>query len=75
MKLFITTKPKVRKEKIEKIDESHYVVYTKNIPEKGKANEGVIQLLAQYFSVSKSNVIIISGKRSRLKVVAIHGIV
>lgn len=72
MKLFIKVKPKARQEKVERMDESHYIVHAKNIPEKGKANEGVIRLLSSYFSVSKSNIIIISGKTSRLKVITIN---
>jgi uncharacterized protein (TIGR00251 family) len=72
MNIFVKVKPKARQEKIEKIDETHYVVHTKNIPEKGRANEGVIDLLAQYFSISKSNIIITSGKTSRMKVVVIN---
>ncbi|MFH0773592.1 MAG: DUF167 domain-containing protein [bacterium] len=65
-------KPKAREEKVEKIDISHYIVHTKNLPEKGRANEGVIRLLASYFSLPKSNIVIISGKTSRLKVVNIN---
>lgn len=73
MKLFIKVKPKARQEKVEKVDKTHYVVHTKNIPEKGKANEGVIRLLADYFSVSKSHIAIISGTTSRVKVVQVLG--
>jgi uncharacterized protein len=40
-------------------------------PEKGKANEILIELLAEYFSVSKSCVQILSGHTSRLKKVEI----
>jgi len=43
-------------------------------PEKGKANEAVIALLAKHFKVSKSNVVILRGKTSSKKVVEIKGL-
>lgn len=72
MKLFIKTKPKSREDRVEKVDDSHFIAHTKAIPEKGKANEGVVRLLADYFSVSQSNVVIISGKTSRNKIISIN---
>lgn len=72
MKLFVKVKPKAREEKVEKIDESHYIVHTKNAPEKGKANEGVIRQIADHFSVSKSSIAILTGKTSRLKVILVN---
>lgn len=41
-------------------------------PEKGKANEKVIELLAEYFNVSKKNIEIIKGKTNSLKTVKIN---
>ncbi len=41
-------------------------------PEKGKANEKVIKLLADYFAVPKSRVQIISGLTTRKKLVKIE---
>ena len=41
-------------------------------PEKGKANRELIEKLARYFKVSSSRVRIISGLRSRRKVVEIE---
>ena len=71
MKLFIQVKTKAREEKVERIDDTHYRVYTKKIPEKGKANEDIVRLLAAHFSINKSYVNIISGKASHSKVVAV----
>ena len=39
--------------------------------EKGKANKTLIRLLAEYFGVSKSNVILKTGQKSREKTVEI----
>lgn len=72
MRIFVKVKPKARIEKIEKVDDIHYVVHTKETPEKGKANEGVIRLLSKHFSISKSNIIITSGKTSRLKIITLN---
>jgi len=67
MKVFITVKPKSHKEHIEKIDDQHYVISTQKIPEKGKANEDIVRILAKHFNISKSKVILISGFTSRNK--------
>jgi len=72
MKIFVKVKTKAREEKVEKIDDIHYIVHTKNIPEKGEANEGVIRPLSDYFSVSKSHIYIVLGKTSRLKTISIQ---
>ena len=72
MKIFVKVKPKAGEEKVEKIDSTHYVVHTKEIPEKGKANEGIIRLLSTYFSIPQSNIQIISGQKSRTKIIFIE---
>jgi len=43
-------------------------------PVDGKANEALIELLAKRLGVSKSNIKIISGRRSKLKTVTISGL-
>lgn len=43
-------------------------------PVDGKANEALIELLAKRLGVSKSNIKIISGRRSKLKTVQICGL-
>ena len=40
-------------------------------PEKGEANKEIIKKLAKYFDVTKSNVKIISGQKSRKKLVEV----
>jgi len=72
MKIFVKVKPKAREEKVKKVDNNHFVVHTKEQPEKGKANVGVIRLLSSYFSLPKSKIIIISGMTSQLKVIFIN---
>ena len=71
MYIHIQAKPKSKKESIEKLDESHYKVSVKEIPEKNKANQAIIKALAEYFNVAKSEIKIISGHTSRQKIVDI----
>lgn len=40
-------------------------------PEKGKANDAIITLLAKYYKVRKKNITILRGKTSSLKTIEI----
>jgi uncharacterized protein (TIGR00251 family) len=46
-------------------------VKTTALPEDGKANCSVVEILAEYFNVAKSKVKIVSGFTSRTKVIEI----
>ncbi|MFI5391648.1 MAG: DUF167 domain-containing protein [Bacteriovoracales bacterium] len=72
MKIIIKAKPGAKEDKIERIDESNYIVYVKAPPIDGKANAAIIKLLADHFDVSQSLVEIISGHMARVKVVEIN---
>ncbi|KKP41998.1 MAG: hypothetical protein UR46_C0006G0009 [Parcubacteria group bacterium GW2011_GWA1_33_6] len=72
MKIIIKAKPGSKEDKIEKIDESNYIVYVKALPVDGKANAAIVKLLADYFDISQSLVEIISGHMARVKVVEIN---
>ena len=71
MKIFVKAKPSAKEEKIEKIDENHYLVSVKEPPIKGKANAAIIKALAGYFKVPSSRVDIVSGYASREKIIVI----
>jgi len=43
----------------------------KAIPEKNKANKELVRFLASFFDIPKENVIIISGKTERIKLIKI----
>lgn len=68
MKIFVKAKPRAKEQKIEKVDENRFVVFVKEAPEKGKANEAIIKVLAEYFKVSKSNIKLVSGFSSENKI-------
>jgi uncharacterized protein (TIGR00251 family) len=43
-------------------------------PDKGKANEALIELLASYFGMSKSAFILVRGAADRIKIIEIQGL-
>jgi len=71
MEIFVKVKPASGEEKVEKIDEAHFVVSVKELPVKGLANKGIVRVLSGYFSVPQSKVRIVSGHFSRQKVIKI----
>ncbi len=72
MKIIVKAKPNARENRVQKIDESNFVVFVKEAPLQGKANEAIIKLLAQYFKTSPLLVEIVSGRTSRTKIIIIH---
>lgn len=71
MKIFVKAKPKARKAYIKKIDDTHYVVAVNEPPVSGKANQAIIKSLAEYFSKPSSQIAIITGEKSKQKIVEI----
>jgi len=47
--------------------------YLKAAPDKGKANEELVELVAERFGVKKRDVTIITGATSRKKIVEVSG--
>ncbi|MEK7131806.1 MAG: DUF167 domain-containing protein [Patescibacteria group bacterium] len=71
MIIFIKAKPMSYEEKVEKIDESHFLVCVTEPPQNGLANRGIVRAVANYFKVAPSRVIIKKGFTSKQKVVEI----
>jgi len=67
----VKVKAKAREEKVEKLGENSFNVFVKALPIGGKANEAVIKLLADYFKLAKSRIKIVSGLKSKRKIVEI----
>ena len=57
---------------IKEIGKKKYKVYLTCIPEKGKANQSLIKLLAGHFEISKSSLNIIKGEFSSRKVIKVN---
>lgn len=71
MKISVKVKLRAKEEKCEEISENNFVVFVKEAPFHGRANEAVVKILAKYFGVLKSQVKIISGLKSRQKIIEI----
>ncbi|MEI6627217.1 MAG: DUF167 domain-containing protein [bacterium] len=72
-KIVVTVKPNSRAIEIEKISDQVYKVKLTVTAQEGKANKQLIEVMADYFSLSKSQVTIKSGLSSREKVLIIYG--
>ncbi len=71
MKIILQVKPGSKQNKIEKIDDTHYKIWVSTLAEKGKANEKIRELLSDFFKISKSKIIIVSGLKSHQKIIEI----
>ncbi|MFA0742173.1 MAG: hypothetical protein DFNUSKGM_002294 [Candidatus Fervidibacter sacchari] len=65
-------KPSAKKEGISVSTNEMLEVAVSAPPEKGKANERLIELLAKHFGVAKSKIRIVSGHTKRQKVIEIN---
>lgn len=71
MKLYIHAKAGARTNQIRKNDENHWEVWTTKVPAKNNANKAVTEMVAKELGIAKSRVEIISGDKSRSKVIGI----
>ena len=72
MKISVKVKPNSREAGVDKLSEKEYVVRVKSPVREGKANEELIHLLSEFLRIPKSNVLIISGLKSRKKSIYIN---
>jgi len=68
MKIFVLAKANARADNVERIDDTHFKVTTRELPVQNRANIAIIKLLADYFQISKTNIQISSGLSSKQKV-------
>lgn len=67
MILTVHVKPGARRESLEWIDEDTLKVSVTAPPEKGKANQAVVEALAQELGIAKSKIEFIRGKTTKIK--------
>jgi len=72
MKINVKVKLRSKEEKIDKIDDYSFVVWTKESPVEGRANRAIIGVLAEHFNVAPVNVRIVSGYNSKHKIIEIE---
>lgn len=70
MKLNVRVKTNTKRIKVEGVDDG-LIVHLTVRPEKGKANKQLINVLSDYFGVSKSKIFIDKGGKSKSKRVII----
>ena len=70
MKIRVKVKPNSRIEELSQEGDS-FIIKVKEPPKEGKANQAVIKLLAEHFGVPQSQVRILSGFRSKNKVIEV----
>jgi len=70
MKIQVKVKPDSKTEGLSREGDS-FIVKVKEPPKEGRANQAVIKLLAEHFGISQSQIRILSGFRSRNKVVEV----
>ncbi|OGG96014.1 hypothetical protein A2V95_03200 [Candidatus Kuenenbacteria bacterium RBG_16_41_7] len=63
--------PKAKVNKVTQLDDTHFEIHTTAAPDKGKANDAMIKLLAKHLGLSPSSFNIIKGATSRHKLVRI----
>jgi uncharacterized protein len=72
IKISVKVKANTSQERIEKIDDTDFIVWIREKPVEGKANGAVIRTLAEYFGVAKSNIVLLKGKASKHKIFEIN---
>lgn len=60
-----------RQNRVEKINDDNFKVYVSQKPEKGKANEKVLELLAKYLDTAKNRFKIRKGEKNKNKTIEI----
>lgn len=68
----VKCKPGSKKQQLVTEADGSLTVYLKSPPVDGKANEELILLLAKFFGVPKSGIVIKSGSSARFKIVEIQ---
>ena len=72
MKIQVRVKPNSKTEGVSREGDS-FIVQVKEPPKEGRANRAVIKLLAEHFGVPQSQVKILSGFKSKNKIIEIVG--
>ncbi len=66
--------PKSKKNLLKKLDQKNLEVWLNEPPVNNKANAKITEMLASYFNVAKSLVVLKSGQTTKLKTFEIFGV-
>lgn len=70
MKIQVKVKANSKTEEVNQVGDN-FIVKVKEPPKEGRANQAVIKLLAEHFELPQSQVRILSGFRSKNKIVEV----
>lgn len=73
-RLQIRVHPRAKRNRLELLEDGKLKVYVTAAPERGKANNAVIELLAESLGVAKSSIRILHGGHSRDKLLTVEGL-
>lgn len=71
MKLSVTVKPNNKKPSVEILSESEWIVRVREPATEGKANDAVLEAIAESLHIPKTRVILLRGMKSKQKLVEI----
>lgn len=71
MRITVQVKPNARQNRVEEIAPGIFRVRVTATPEKGKANEAVLRLLAKYLRVPFSSLSLVRGSKGRKKLIEV----
>ncbi len=71
MKVTVIAKPNSRKESIEVLPDGSIAIKVNAVPEDGKANQRIIEMLSKHFKIPKSRIDIVSGHKGKKKIFSI----
>ena len=72
MRIYIKVSPRSSKNEVLKVSEGEYKVKLTAAPVDGQANDMLIKILAKFFDVSRSRIVIVGGKTAKIKIVDIN---
>jgi hypothetical protein len=64
--------PESKKEEIVESKKDSFLVYIKEKPEQGKANERVLEILSKHLNIKKEKLRIVKGNRGRSKIISVY---
>jgi uncharacterized protein (TIGR00251 family) len=71
MRIYVKVSPRSSKNEVTKTAEGEYKVKLTAPPVDGAANDALVKLLADYFSVGRSQIKILGGRTAKTKIVEI----
>jgi len=72
MKIKVKVKPNAKKNELKEIEPDYYEIRVTVVPEKGKANKKVVEILSKHLKVPKSRIKLIKGETSKEKIFEIE---